>query len=300
MALSFAVVAQTTPGPVGPAEIPDLLPSLLRVGWFLAGFVLVVLVGRVVVEPLLARGLRARNQNNATLVEAVSRYLRLFVVVLAVFVGAGAAGYGGFVSDSALVVAAGTLAVGVAGQTVIGSLVSGVVLVADPEFNVGNYIEWDEGEGVVRSITLRVTRVQTPDGTLVTVPNTHLTSQAVARPYGHGRTRVVERVDVAYEDEVEAALAGLRDAAGDVDGIAAEPSPNAYVDEFGGDAVVLAVHYWVENPRTRNQFEIRSAYARAAKARLDAAGITISPASKRELPGRVEVGNDGGEAATAD
>jgi small-conductance mechanosensitive channel len=291
-------VAQTTPGPVGPAEIPELLPSLLRAGWFVAGFAVVFVVGWFVVEPLLSRGVRARNQNNATLTEAISRYVRLLVVVVALFVGAATAGYGGFVSDSALVVAAGTLAVGVAGQTVIGSLVSGLVLVADPEFNVGNYIEWTDGEGVVRSITLRVTRVHTPDGKLVTIPNTHLTSQAVSRPYGRGRTRVTERVGVAYEDDVEATLAHLRDAAAAVDGIVAEPSPDAYVDEFGGDAVVTRVHYWIEDPRNRNVFEIRSDYARAVKTRLDDAGITISPASKRELLGRVEV-EDGDEAATA-
>jgi small-conductance mechanosensitive channel len=283
------VVAQTTPGPVGPSEIPELLPSLLRVGWFLAGFAVIFVVGWFVVEPLLSRGVQARNQNNATLAEAISRYVRLLVVVLAVFVGAAAAGYGGFVSDSALVVAAGTLAIGVAGQTVIGSLVSGLVLVADPEFNVGNYIEWADGEGVVRSITLRVTRVHTPDGKLVTIPNTHLTSQAVSRPYGRGRTRVTERISVAYDDDIEGALSCLDDAAAAVDGIVAEPSPNAYVDEFGGDAVVTLVHYWIEDPRNRNVFEIRSDYARAAKARLEDAGITISPASKRELLGRIDV-----------
>lgn len=297
MAPLLAVVAQTTPGPVGPAEIPEFLPSLVRVGWFLAGFAVVFLVGWFVVEPLLSRGVHARNRNNGTLVDAMSRYVRLLVVVLAFFVGAGAAGYGQFLSDSALIVAAGTLAIGVAGQTVIGSLVSGIVLVADPEFNVGNYIEWDDGKGVVRSITLRVTRVHTSDGTLVTVPNTHFTSQAVARPYGRGRTRVVERVGVAYEDDVDAALSHLSDVAADVEGIVAEPSPDAYVDEFGGDAVVARVHYWIEDPRNQNLFAVRSAYARAVKERLDAAGITISPASKRELLGRVEVAD--GEEPTA-
>lgn len=202
---------------------------------------------------------------------------------------AGTAGFGGLVTDSALVIAAGTLALGVAGQAVIGSLISGLVLVTDPEFNVGNYIEWADGEGEVRSITLRVTRVVTPDGELVTIPNTVLTGGAITRPYGRGRYRVVEHVGIAYGDDTGAAMDVLRTTAEGLDGVLADPAPDAYVDEFGSDAVLVRVHYWIEDPRRRDLFEIRSAYASEVKSRLDAAGITISPASKRELSGRIEV-----------
>jgi small-conductance mechanosensitive channel len=120
-------------------------------------------------------------------------------------VGAGVAGYGGFLTNSAL---------GVAGQAVIGSLVSGLALVVDPEFNVGDFIEWAEGEGTVQSITLRVTRVRTPDGELVTVPNTMLAEQAIARRYGDGSHRIVEHVGLSYDDDVDGALAVLESAAG--------------------------------------------------------------------------------------
>lgn len=280
---------QTVPGQLGPEALADYWPMLERAGWFFVGVLVVLLVGWYLVEPALTRAVRRRNQNNPTLQEAVSRYFRLLVAVVAVFVGGSVAGYGQFLTNSAIVVAAATLAVGVAGQTVIGSLISGLVLVHDPEFNVGNYIKWSGGEGVVRSITLRVTRVQTPDGELVTIPNTELTSKAITRPYGRGRYRVVEHVGLAYEDDVDAAIEHLEAAATDVEGIQAEPEPSAYVDEFGGDAVIVRVHYWIEDPRRRDIFGIRSAYARAVKTRLEGAGITVAPASKRELSGRIEV-----------
>jgi small-conductance mechanosensitive channel len=292
-----ALQTATPTPPVGPEGLADYWPLLVRGAWFLVGFVAVVLVGWFVVEPLVARYVRRRNSNNPTIQEAVSRYVRLFVLVVAFVVAAGVAGYGDLIGDSALVIAAGTLAIGVAGQTVIGSIVSGLVLVADPEFNVGNYIEWSDGEGTVQSITLRVTRVLTPDGELITVPNTVLTGQAVTRPFGRGRYRVVEHVGVAYEADVSDALSHLTAATEAVDDIVAEPTPKAYVDDFGSDAVVIRVHYWIEDPRRRDIFGVRSAYARAAKRRLDEAGITISPASKRELLGRIEVEEGGGSAA---
>ncbi|AXG11411.1 mechanosensitive ion channel family protein [Haloplanus rubicundus] len=292
--------ATPTPVPtpvVGPEGLAAYWALIRRAVWFVAGFVAVVLVGWFAVEPLVARFVRRRNSNNPTIQEAVSRYVRLLVLVVAFFVAAGTAGYGRFIGDSALVIAAGTLAVGVAGQTVIGSIVSGLVLVVDPEFNVGNYIEWADREGTVQSITLRVTRILTPDGELVTVPNTLLTGQAITRPYGRGRRRIVEHVGVAYEADVAAALDHLTAATEAVDDIVAEPTPKAYVDDFGSDSVVLRVHYWIEDPRRRDIFAVRSAYARAAKERLEAAGITISPASKRELQGRIGV--DGAADGTA-
>ncbi len=283
-------VLQTTADPgVGPDELVDFWPLLVRIGWFLAGGLVIGLLGWFVVEPAIGRAIRRRNPDNPTIQEAITRYVRLFVVILAVIVGAGFAGYGQFIGDSAIVIAAATLAIGVAGQTVIGSLFSGLVLVTDPEFNVGNYIEWADGEGVVKSITLRVTRVHEPDGTLVTIPNTTLTNEPVARPFGRDRTRVVERIGLAYEDDVDEALDRLTAAATDLSGVLDDPRPRAYVDDFGSDAVVIRVHYWISDPRRRDVFAIRSAYARAVKTSLEDAGITISPASKRDLEGRVEI-----------
>ncbi|MFB6075114.1 MAG: mechanosensitive ion channel family protein [Haloarculaceae archaeon] len=293
--LSQATPAATptpTPG-VGVGELVDYWPLVRRAGWFLLGFLVVVGVGRFVIEPAVTRAVRLRNRNNPTIREAVRRYVRLFVALLGVILGVTLAGFGHVLADSALVVAAATLTVGVAAQTVLGSLVSGVVLVIDPEFNVGDYIEWPGGEGTVQSITLRVTRVLTPNGELITVPNTTLTGEAITRPYSRGRYRVVDHVAVAYEDDVDEAMALLVEATDDVEDIADAPSPDAKVEEFGPDAVVLSVYYWIANPRRADVIAVRSEYARAAKERLEEADITVSPPSKRELLGRIGVADGG-------
>lgn len=287
------------PAGVGPDELVDYWPAVVRAGWFAAGFLAVVVVGRLFVEPALNRVVRRRNRNNPTLREAVRRYVRVLVLLVAVFAGAGVAGYGRFLGSSALVLGALTLAVGVAAQEVIGSLVSGVALVFDPEFNVGDDIEWSDGAGVVRSITLRVTHVETRNGEHVIVPNTVLTSEPVTRPFERGDYRVVERVGVAYEDDVDEALSHLEAAADAVERIRTEPRPRAYVDELGDDGVVVRVHYWVREPGRHDVPAVRSAFALESKERLERAGVTISPASKRDLEGRIGVdgASDRGPAA---
>ena len=291
-----AWLLQATETPeVGTGELLDYLPVLYQLAWFFGTFLAVMALGWFLVEPAISRFVRGRNRNNPTLQSVITRYVRLTVGLVAVLIGLAAAGFGYVIGDSILVLAAGTLAVGVAGQTVLGSLVSGIVLVADPEFNVGDYIEWSDGSGTVQSITLRVTRVITPNGELVTVPNTKLTGDVITRPYGRVRYRLVDRIGVDYEDDVSEAMAIMERVADEHEDVAGEPSPKVYIEEFSPDWVTCRVHYWIADPERREALRIRSAYSKTVKEELEAAGIAISPPSKRDLEGEVAV-SEGREA----
>ncbi|WP_435099227.1 mechanosensitive ion channel domain-containing protein [Halorubrum sp. N11] len=181
------LAVQATPLPeVGPEGLFEYWPVAIRLGWFLAGLLAVVILNRLFVQPVVTRILRQRNRNNPTLQNALLRYFQIIVLLVAVFVGASIAGYAPVLGNSALLLSAIALAIGVAAQELIGSLVSGIALVLDPEFNVGDYIEWPNGGGVVQSIALRTTRVETKNGELVTIPNTILTSNEITRPFGRG------------------------------------------------------------------------------------------------------------------
>lgn len=287
----------TEPSGVGLDALVKYLPLVGRAGWFLLLFGVVFVVGWFVVEPVVSRFIRNRNRNNPTIREVVTRWIRVLVVIAALLVGAAGTGYGYVIGDSALVIAAVTLAIGAAGQTVFGSMVSGLVLVADPDVNVGNYVEWSDGQGRIQSITLRVTRVVTPNGELVTIPNTTLTDETITRPYGRSRYRVVEQIGIDYAAGIEDVEDHLLAAAREVETVASEPDPDVYVTAFESDAIRFRVHYWISNPDRADVLGVRTAYATAAKSRLEAAGIEISPASKRELEGRLEVeGTVGTEA----
>jgi small-conductance mechanosensitive channel len=85
------------------------------------------------------------------------------VVGFTTLTGIVAAGYGRILSESAVIIAALTFALGIAGQHVFGSLISGMFPVADPDFNVGDWIEWPGGDGTIEAVDVRVTRVRTPN-----------------------------------------------------------------------------------------------------------------------------------------
>jgi len=256
---------------------------------FLIGAAVVYGVGRVVVFPTVVRVVTSRNRNNPTLRTATETYLQVVLVGAAALAGLVAAGYGSLLADSAVLIAAVTFVVGIAGKEVIGSLISGFFLVVDPDFNVGDWISWPGGEGTVEAVDFRVTRVRTVDNETITVPNTELTTDALTRPYGRDRYRVTERVVVAYADDVERALYELQAVASDDERVLESPAPTSRVLTLGENAVTLQAEFWIADPTRGDIATIRSDFRRRVKARFDEAGLTLGPPSGRELSGQVAV-----------
>jgi small-conductance mechanosensitive channel len=259
--------------------------------WFAVGFGVVYLVGHVVLVPVATRVVRSRNRNNPTIETATETYLRVGVIGFATLTGIIAAGYGRVLSESAVIIAALTFALGIAGQHVFGSLVSGMFLVADPDFNVGDWIEWPGGSGTVEAVDFRVTRVRTPDNETVSVPNTELTANAIIRPYGRDRYRLTERVFVAYSEDTERALLELREVVASLDPVLDDPAPNTRVVELGENAVTIGAEFWTDDPRDRDIPAIRSDLRHRVKRRFDDEGITLAPPSAQLLSGSVSVTN---------
>ncbi|MEE6210293.1 mechanosensitive ion channel family protein [Salarchaeum sp. III] len=264
------------------------------VGRFLLTLFAVSLLGHLLVRPAVSRVVTARNPNNPTLVNALEQYTTVLFVIIAIPLATAAAGFGGLVAGSTMIVAAATLALGVAGQDVIGNLVSGLFLVADPDFNVGDYIEWNSESGTVERIDLRVTRVRTPADEVLTVPNTQLSTNAIRNPFSRGKYRLTERVLVGYDTDLDTATDVLVDAARADDRIASDPEPVVHVTSLGENAIELSARVWVENPRSANVANVDSEFATRVKRRLQDADVTLAPASAQRVDGRLDVSMEDG------
>jgi len=289
---------------VAPGWLAEILSTynqvLSEVFWFLAGTGVVYLLGRLAVVPFVTRVVRARNRNNPTIETAAKTYLHVALIGFATLTGVIASGYGSVLSDSAVVIAAITFVLGIAGQQVFGSLISGLFLVADPDFNVGDWISWPGGSGTVEAVDFRVTRVRTPDNETVSVPNTELTSNALTRPYGRDRYRITEQVYVAYDEDTERALLELRQIADADDDILEDPAPNARILELGENAITLQSELWIDDPTNSDIMTVRSDFRRAVKRRFDEADITLAPPSAQELSGEIAVADRDAEVPPAD
>jgi len=262
---------------------------LAELFWFVVGFVVVYFLGRVALVPVVIRVVKSRNRNNPTIETATETYLRVIIIGFATLTGIIAAGYGRVLSESAVIIAALTFALGIAGQQVFGSLISGMFLVADPDFNVGDWIEWPGGEGTIEAVDFRVTRVRTPNNESISVPNTELTNNSITRPYGRDRFRITEEVYVAYDEDTERALMELQQIASDHDPIHDDPAPNARIVDLGKNEVTVQAEFWVEDPMKSDVPTVRSDFRRLVKRRFDEEGITLAPPSAQSLSGELTV-----------
>lgn len=274
---------------------PDVVVEPARtLGEFAAVFISTYLLGRLVVVPVVSY-LVGRRDVNETLQQAIDRVLRAGNIVGALAVAALVAGYGDLLGGSAVVVAALTLAVGFAAQDVIGNLVSGMFLVQDSKFNVGDIVEWEGKQGTIREITFRLTRIRTPDGTLVSVPNTAFTTGAVTNHSAGSHKRLEVTFAVGHDTDLAVAQDVLLEEVANHEYSLEEPEPpTARVIDVGDPHVTLEVLFW--HPRRIHQPDIRSSYIRQVKARFDELGIDFSPSSGQHLSGSLAL-REGEESA---
>lgn len=274
-------------GVIEPEVVAEPARNLVE---FAAVFTATYLVGRLVVVPVVSY-LVGRRDVNETLQQAIDRVLRAGNVVGALAGAALVAGYGDLLGGSAVVVAALTLAVGFAAQDVIGNLVSGMFLVQDSKFNVGDFVEWENNQGTIREITFRLTRIRTPDGTLISVPNTAFTTGAVTNHSAGSHKRLEASFAVGHDTDLAVAQDVLLEEVANHEHSLDEPEPpTARVTDVGDPHVTLEVLFW--HPRRIPQPDVRSSYVRRVKTRFDELGIDFSPSSGQHLTGSLTLYED--------
>ncbi len=190
-----------------------------------------------------------------------------------------------------LLVGAGFLGIiiGLAARQTLGALLAGFVLMFSRPFEIGDWIELNEYDGIVTDITMFNTRIQTFDGEYVNVPNDNLTAQSIVNRSRKGRLRLEVEVGVDYDADPEAAADVAEAAVSEVGDVLTVPSPQVVAKRFADSAVVLGVRFWIDNPSARRMWRAKTAAIAEVKRAFEDEGIKI-PFPQRELSDRPEEG----------
>ena len=108
----------------------------------------------------------------------------------------------------------GGLAVAMASKDTLANLFGSVVIFIDRPFTVGDWVEIAGQEGVVEEVGLRVTRIRTFAKSLITIPNSRLTTEAINNWSRMPRRRIKLTVGVTYDatpEQLEEAVQGIRE-----------------------------------------------------------------------------------------
>ncbi|MGI5848951.1 MAG: mechanosensitive ion channel family protein [Christensenellales bacterium] len=130
---------------------------------------------------------------------SVAKYAVYFFAITSVL---GILGLGATVSSLLATAGIGGIAIAFGAQSLVKDVVSGLFMLFENQFSVGEYIEVDGEKGTVETITIRTTRIRRFTGEITTIPNGTITK---VTNYSRGDHLAIIDIPVAYETDIETA-----------------------------------------------------------------------------------------------
>ncbi len=148
------------------------------------------------------------------------------------------------------------IAFGFAAKDTLANLFSGVFIVADAPYQLGDYIVLDNGErGRVEHIGLRSTRILTRDDVQITIPNSVIANARITNQSGGGDTRMRVRVgvSVSYDADIDLVRKLLAEIA-DAEALVLDaPEPRVRFRRLGESGLDFELLGWVRDPAHRGR-----------------------------------------------
>lgn len=177
------------------------------------------------------------------------------------------------VSPGAIVAGAGILGAGLGfgAQSLVRDLISGLFIVFEDQYGVGDSVDLGSASGVVESVGLRVTQVRDLEGTLWFVRNGEILRVG---NQSQGWSRVVIDVALAYQTNVSKAQEVLAKAAKSVKGKSIAPAEIWGINALSGDQVVIRL---VQKTKPEHKDDLARELRLAVKTELDKNKIKLAP-----------------------
>lgn len=162
------------------------------------------------------------------------------------------------------------LAVSLALQGVLSNIASGVVLLFTHPFRLGDYIQVEGTEGVVRKTDLLYTELATVDNKIIYIPNAQITASKLMNFSQEETRRLDLLIAISYRDDLDHAQHILTEIIQADSLVLPDPAPLIGVAELSLHAVTLAVRVWVNTP---DYFVLKFNLLEKIKLRFDQEGL---------------------------
>lgn len=245
-------------------NLPNFHSILYALAILLVGLGLVFLASR-----LLTRTMKPHfSPHHLLLAQKSLLYVGIVLVVCTVLIHLK-------VNLTAVLGAAGiiTVAIGFAAQTSLSNLISGLFLLGERPFEVGDLIVVGTTRGVVLSIDLLSVKLRTLDNLFVRMPNETLIKAEVTTVTRFPIRRMDINIGVAYKEDVAKVVRVLKEVVDANPNSLNEPEPLILFKDFGTSSLDFLVGVWFEKTKF---LDLKNSIMREIKERFDAEGIEIA------------------------
>jgi small-conductance mechanosensitive channel len=249
-----------------------LLQALASVDWiaWLRGIAILaigLLVARLVSRGLARAVMGPMGSHTATTLRRFAFYVLTAIVLMAALREVGF-GLGVLLGAAGVL----TIAIGFASQTSASNLVSGLFLVAEKPFMLGDVIRVGQTTGEVLSIDLLSVKLRTFENLYVRIPNEMLIKTEITTMTRFPIRRIDLQVGIAYKENIGKVHELLLKVADEYELCLSQPKPIVIFQSFGDSSVNLQLSAWA----TRANFlELRNRLPERIKTAFDEAGIEI-------------------------
>jgi small-conductance mechanosensitive channel len=266
---------------------PDVLT---RAAVVLATVVLGLFLVRILATVTQRTIMKKSTPQRKMIARKVITYAGFVIVLMAVLSELG-------VKLTALLGAAGIvgIAVGFASQTSVSNIISGLFLISEKPFSVGDAIRIGGTSGIIQSIDLLSIKIRTFDNLFIRIPNQMILNSEVTNITRFPIRRMDITLQVGYAEDLERVQAVLADIAKKNPYSLDEPEPVIMFTEFKESGVEVLFGLWFSKTDT---LPLKNSIIAGIVSRFRAEGIeipyphrTLSGTAFREEP-RVRIIND--------
>ena len=164
--------------------------------------------------------------------------------------------------------------IGFALQDVMKNFASGIILLLQQPFHVGESIELAGFEGTVLAIDLRTTEIRASDGRIVILPNASVLANPIVN-YTRARQRRVDlSLSLSHGTDPNIARQIILEAIEEVEGFIDKPEPIIVFDNLTSSALILTVNFWIDASKT-NPAHAKDTVLLKVKSAFNQQGIEI-------------------------
>ena len=164
------------------------------------------------------------------------------------------------------------IVIGVASQTSIGNIISGLFLVGEKSFEIGDVVRIGDKSGTVYSIDLLSIKIKTFDNLLIRIPNQTVISSELTNVTRFPIRRLDFQIGVAYKEDLRKVKSVLENVARNNPLCLEEPEPYILFQSFGDSSINITFGVWFEKT---NYTAVKNSVFIEIKEAFDREGIEI-------------------------